>query len=75
MARGEKTKYSGKQRRMAEHIEQGYKKRGASNKKAERIAWATVNKEYGGGTRGGSGSGKKRSHESERRGGRKGGNK
>lgn len=70
MARGSKSKYSGKQRRMAEHIEQGYKKRGASNKKAERVAWATVNKEYGGGTKGGSGH-KKHSHASERKGGKK----
>ncbi len=72
MARGSKSKYSGKQRRMAEHIEHGYKKRGASNKKAERIAWATVNKEYGGGNKGGSGS-KHHSHVSERKGGHKGG--
>ncbi len=48
MARGEKTKYSAKQKRMAEHIEEGYEKRGASAKKAARIAWATVNKETGG---------------------------
>jgi cation transport regulator ChaB len=74
MARGDKSKYSGKQKRMAEHIEQGYKKRGASNKKAERVAWATVNKEYGGGSKGGSGS-KKHSHSSERKGGHKGGKK
>ncbi len=72
MARGSKSKYSGKQRRMAEHIERGYEKRGASDKKAERIAWATVNKEYGGGTRGGSGH-KKHSHTSGRKGGHKGG--
>ncbi len=73
MARGEKSKYSGKQRRMAHHIEQGYEKRGSSPKRAERIAWATVNKESGGGTKGGSGSAGKRSHESERKGGHKGG--
>lgn len=74
MARGSKSKYSSKQRRMAEHIERGYKKRGASNKKAERVAWATVNKEYGGGNKGGSGS-KTHSHESERKGGHRGGKK
>ena len=73
MARGSKSKYSGKQRRMAEHIEQGYKKRGSSGKRARRIAWATVNREFGGGTRGGSGSSKKRSQVSERMGGHKGG--
>jgi hypothetical protein len=53
--RGSKAKYSTKQQRMADHIEEGYKKSGASEKKAERIAWATVNKTYGGGTKGGSG--------------------
>ena len=74
MARGDKSKYSGKQKRMAEHIERGYKKQGASNKKAERVAWATVNKEYGGGNKGGSGT-KSHSHVSERKGGRKGGKK
>lgn len=46
--RGSKAAYSEKQKRMAEHIEDGYKKKGASTKKAERIAWATVNKETGG---------------------------
>jgi hypothetical protein len=75
VARGDKSKYSSKQRRMAEHIEQGYKKRGASTNKAERIAWATVNKEYGGGTKGGGGSNRKRSRTSERKGGRRGGSR
>jgi hypothetical protein len=46
--RGSKASYSAKQKRKAEHIEEGYKKRGASTKKAERIAWATVNKQDGG---------------------------
>lgn len=46
--RGSKAAYSAKQKRMAEHIEDGYMKKGASRKKAERIAWATVNKETGG---------------------------
>lgn len=46
--RGSKESYSSKQKRMAKHIEDGYKKRGASKKKAGRIAWATVNKETGG---------------------------
>lgn len=48
MPRGSKESYSTKQKQMAEHIEDGYKKKGASSKKAERIAWATVNKETGG---------------------------
>ncbi len=73
MARGSKSKYSGKQKRMAHHIEEGYESRGVSDDEAERRAWATVNKEYGGGTKGGSGSSRKRSHSSERKGGKKGG--
>jgi hypothetical protein len=49
MARGSKSSYTDKQKRMAQHIEAGYEDKGASSKKAERIAWATVNKETGGG--------------------------
>lgn len=48
MPRGSKESYSPKQKRMAEHIEEGYEKKGASKKKAQRIAWATVNKDTGG---------------------------
>jgi hypothetical protein len=48
MPQGSKENYSSKQKRMASHIEEGYKKKGDSSKKAERIAWATVNKETGG---------------------------
>ena len=48
MPRGDKSKYTSKQKRMAEHIEEGYEKRGLSEKEAERRAWATVNKETGG---------------------------
>lgn len=59
MARGSKEKYSNKQKRQAEHIEEGYTKRGAPKKKAQRIAWATVNKESGGGMRSGNGRRKK----------------
>ncbi|HVS79786.1 MAG TPA: plasmid stabilization protein [Candidatus Paceibacterota bacterium] len=55
MARGSKSKYSAKQKRMAEHIEKGYEKRGTPKRTAEARAWATVNKTYGGGTKGGSG--------------------
>jgi len=75
MARGSKSKYSGKQKRKAEHIEEGYEKRGTSKKEAERRAWATVNKEGGGGKKSGSGRGKKGSKASSRKGGRKGGRK
>lgn len=49
MPRGDKSKYTNKQKRQAEHIEESYEKKGTSKKKAERIAWATVNKETGGG--------------------------
>ncbi len=48
MPQGSKENYSNKQKRMARHIEKSYKKKGASNKRAERIAWSTVNKETGG---------------------------
>jgi plasmid stabilization system protein ParE len=75
MARGSKSKYTGKQKRQAEHIEEGYKKRGTSKKEAERRAWATVNKESGGGKKSGSGRGKETSKASSRKGGRKGGRK
>lgn len=75
MARGSKSKYTGKQKRQAEHIEEGYEKRGTSKKEAERRAWATVNKESGGGKKSGSGRGKKSSKASSRKGGRKGGRK
>jgi len=58
MPRGSKSKYTDKQERMADHIEHGYEKRGVSEKEAERRAWATVNKETGGGNKpGGSGRG------------------
>src|SRR6476646_74812 len=59
MARGSKSSYSSKQKRQAEHIEEGYEKRGTSKKEAERRAWATVNKQTGGGKKSGSGRGKK----------------
>lgn len=75
MARGSKSKYTGKQKRQAEHIEEGYKKRGTSKKEAERRAWATVNRETGGGKKSGSGRGKKENKPSSRKGGRKGGGK
>jgi len=55
MPRGDKSKYTDKQKRQAEKIEEGYKKRGASAKEAESRAWATVNKQSGGGKKSGSG--------------------
>ena len=58
MPRGDKSKYTDKQERKADHIAEGYEKRGVSDKEAERRAWATVNKEDGGGKKPG-GSGRK----------------
>ncbi len=52
MPRGDKSAYTGKQKRQAEHIEEGYEKRGVGKKEAERRAWATVNKRTGGGKKG-----------------------
>jgi plasmid stabilization system protein ParE len=54
------TKYTDKQERKAEHIEEGYEKKGVSKKEAEKRAWATVNKQDGGGKKPG-GSGRKKS--------------
>jgi plasmid stabilization system protein ParE len=73
MARGSKAAYTTKQKRKAHDIERGYKRRGVSSREAARRAWATVNKESGGGKKSGSGRGKKRSHASSRKGGRLGG--
>jgi len=75
MARDSKSKYTDKQKRKAEHIEEGYERRGTSKKEAERRAWATVNKMDKGGKKSGSGRGKKSSKSSSRKGGRKGGAK
>jgi hypothetical protein len=73
MPKGDKSSYTSKQKRQAEHIEEGYGKRGTPEKEAERRAWATVNKQDKGGKKSGSGRGKKSSHASSRKGGRKGG--
>lgn len=58
MPQGDKSKYTDKQKRQAEHIEDSYREKGVSEDKAEEIAWATVNKQDGGGKK--SGSGRKR---------------
>lgn len=55
MPRGDKSKYTDKQIRQAEHIEEGYEKQGVSEDEAERRAWATVNAQDGGGNKSGSG--------------------
>jgi plasmid stabilization system protein ParE len=73
MPRGDKSSYTGKQKRRAEHIEEGYEKPGVSSKEAERRAWATVNKESGGGKKSGSGRGKTENRSASKKGGRKGG--
>ena len=59
MPRGDQDKYTEKQKRQAEHIEEGYEKRGVSDGEAGRRAWATVNKQDGGGKKADSGSKKK----------------
>lgn len=75
MPRGDKSSYTPKQKRMAEHIEEGYEKRGTPKKEAERRAWATVNKDTHGGKKSGSGRGKKTTHAAARKGGKKGGSR
>jgi hypothetical protein len=75
MPRGDKGKYTDKQKRQAEHIEEGYEKRGLSDDEAERRAWATVNKSSGGGKKSGSGRGKKTNKGPSKKGGKKGGKK
>ena len=62
MPQGDKSKYTDKQKRQAEHIEEGYEKRGVDKEEAEARAWATVNKTDGGGKQPG-GSGRKKSAE------------
>jgi len=73
MPRGSKSKYTSKQKRQAEHIEEGYEKRGAGKKEAERRAWATVNKISGGGKKSGSGQGKSENRSVYKKGGTRGG--
>ncbi len=73
MPRRSKSKYTSKQKRRASKIESGYKRRGVSTGEAARRAWATVNKEEGGGKKSGSGRGRKPTRSASRKGGRKGG--
>jgi len=71
MPRGDKSKYTGKQKRQAEHIEEGYEKRGVGEEEAERRAWATVNRMTRGGKKpGGSGRGKTTGHPAAKKGGK-----
>lgn len=73
MPRGDKSAYIDKQKRQAEHIEEGYESRGVSPTVAKSRAWATVNKMTGGGKKSGSGRGKKINLAPARKGGRLGG--
>ena len=75
MPRGDKSSYTDKQKRQAEHIEEGYEDRGVSKKEAESRAWATVNKESGGGKKSGSGRDKSSNKSSSSKGGQKAGRK
>ena len=75
MARGDKSAYTDKQKRQAEHIEDSYEERGVSEDEAEARAWATVNKMTGGGKKSGSGRGKQVNKGPAKKGGKKGGKK
>lgn len=68
--RGDKDAYTDKQKRKAAHIEESYEERGASKDVAEARAWATVNKESGGGNKSGSGRGEPDTHVSSSHGGK-----
>ena len=73
MPRGDKSAYTDKQKRQAEHIAESYEQRGVSEDEAARRAWATVNTETGGGKKSGSGRGHAVTHAPARKGGRIGG--
>jgi len=73
MPRGDKSSYTDKQKRQAEHIEESYEGRGVPSDEAERRAWATVNAETHGGKKSGSGRGKSENHAPSRKGGKLGG--
>jgi plasmid stabilization system protein ParE len=68
MPRGDKSAYTDKQKRQAEHIEEGYEDRGVAKDEAERRAWATVNAETHGGKKSGSGRAAKKGRKSSKRG-------
>lgn len=70
MPRGDKSAYTDKQKRKADHIAQSYEERGVPDKQAKARAWATVNRESGGGNKSGSGRGKPDTHASSSRGGK-----
>lgn len=62
MPQGDKSKYTDKQKRQAEHIAESYEDRGVPEKEAEGRAWATVNARDGGGKKSGSGRAKPHAH-------------
>ena len=66
MPSGDKSAYTAKQKRQARDIEEGYEKRGVSEKESERRAWATVNKLSGGGLKKKDGTARKRAHAGKR---------
>jgi len=70
MPRGDKSKYTDKQERKADHIAESYEHRGVPEKEAERRAWATVNKDDGGGKKAGSGRGAHTGHPAAHKGGK-----
>ena len=72
MPQGDKSAYTDKQKRKAEHIEEGYEERGLSENEAERRAWATVNAMDHGGKKSGAGRGRAVNKAPARKGGRKG---
>ena len=69
MPRGDKSKYTDKQKRQAEHIAESYEGRGVPDSEAKSRAWATVNKETGGGNKSGGGRGVADTHASSEKGG------
>jgi plasmid stabilization system protein ParE len=73
MPRGDKSSYTDKQERKADHIAEGYEKKGVPENEAERRAWATVNKDDGGGKKSGSGRGKQTGNPAAHKGGKVGG--
>ena len=75
MPRGDKSAYTDKQKRQAEHIEDSYEKKGVSHGEAEKRAWATVNKQDHGGNKSGSGRGAGNDTSPSAKGGLKGGSK
>ncbi len=70
MPSGDKSAYTDKQKREAEHIEKSYESRGVGAAESKRRAWATVNKTTGGGKKSGSGRGKTTTRSTARKGAR-----